>query len=204
MGQIALPLSPGTSVHDGHAIVTDCNRDILAQLDNADNWPFRTALLVGPAFSGKSVIGDIFAAQHGGVFIDDAEMCDDDALFHLWNKAQQAARPLLLAAHVLPVQWGMKLPDLKSRIGASQILELGPPDDPMRAGLLHKLLALRGLAISDSLVDFALVRLERSYAAIQGLAREIDRLSLERKSPIGQRLVAEATEVASAQMDLPI
>ncbi len=204
MGQIALPLSPDVSAHDGQAIVTDCNRDILIQLDNAANWPFRTGLLIGPKASGKTAIGEIFAGQFAGIFVDDADCRDDDDLFHLWNEAQQSQTPLLFASRKLPARWGMELPDLKSRIGSAQVLDIPPPDDQMRSALLHKLLGLRGLAISESLVQFALIRLERSYAAIAALAREIDRLSLERKSHIGQRLVAEATEVASAQMDLPI
>ena len=204
MGQIALPLSNDSRAPDGHIIVTDCNRALVAQLDNARNWPFQAGLLIGAGSSGKTAIGAIFAAAQDRIFVDDADRHDDTELFHIWNEAQRGGQALLMASRLLPSEWDTLLPDLKSRLGASQTLMLTPPDDDMRAALLHKLLAARGLAMADGLVEFALVRLERSYAAVAALAGEIDRLTLERKSPIGQRLVSEATAVASAQMDLPI
>ncbi len=203
MSQIALPLTQDEVAHDGHVIVTLCNRAQVMQLDNAANWPFRTGILVGSKASGKTAIGAMFVQQHDGVFVDDAENRDDEELFHLWNNTQQGGQPLLLASRLAPAEWHIRLPDLLSRLGASQMLWLGPPDDAMRAALLQKLLAGRGLAIADNLVQFALLRLERSYGAIDALAAEIDRLTLERKSPIGQRLVAEATAAVSAEMDAP-
>ncbi|WP_164116619.1 DnaA/Hda family protein [Sphingorhabdus sp. Alg239-R122] len=202
MNQIALPLTPEGHGADTQLIVTRCNQVLVTQFENAAKWPFHTGILIGPDASGKSSMGTIFAQQHDGVFIDDADSCSDEELFHAWNHAQQHSQSLLLASRCAPAEWGIKLPDLLSRLGASQMLWVGPPDDEMRAALLQKLLAKRGLAIGDKLVQFALLRLERSYAAIHALAAELDRLTLERKTAIGQRLVAEAAEAVSAQMDL--
>ena len=71
-----------------------------------------------------------FAGQGGNV-IDDAETVADEQLFNAWNRAQENDAPLLLVSRWLPADWNIALPDLRSRLAAANLLEIGPPDDEL-------------------------------------------------------------------------
>jgi len=152
-------------------------------------------VLIGPAGSGKTTIGRAFVSGSGGCFIDNADGESDETLFHAWNRAQILGAPVLFAAATPPAAWGIKLPDLLSRLGASLAVEIPPPDEEMIALLLQKLLEQAGLALPDALASYAAVRLERSYRAIAALARQIDEMALALQRPIGQRLVRDALAI---------
>jgi chromosomal replication initiation ATPase DnaA len=190
--QFALPFAAAGPDGDSEFLVTASNRAAIDRLFDWTRLPFGAAVLVGPPGSGKTVIGRAFAGGSGGGFIDNAADESDETLFHAWNRAQTQGVPVLFAASRPPSQWGIALPDLLSRLGASLLIEIPPPDEEMAALLLQKLLARAGLALPDSLASYAAVRMERSYPAIHALARSIDELALAMQRPIGQRLVREA------------
>lgn len=190
--QFALPFAAAGPEGDSEFLVTASNRAAIDRLFDWTRLPFGAAVLIGPAGSGKTVIGRAFAGGSGGGFIDNADGESDETLFHAWNRAQTQGLPVLFAASRPPAEWGIKLPDLLSRLGASLMIEIPPPDEEMTALLLQKLLARAGLAFPDALAAYAAVRVERSYPAIRLLARTIDEMALALQRPIGQRLVREA------------
>jgi len=190
--QFALPFAAAGPEGDSEFLVTASNRAAIERLFDWTRLPFGAAVLIGPAGSGKTVIGRAFAGGSGGGFIDNADGESDVTLFHAWNRAQTQGLPVLFAARHGPAEWGISLPDLRSRLGASLLIEIPPPDEEMAARLLQKLMARAGLAMPDSLAEYAAVRLERSYPAIHALARAIDEMALAMRRPIGQRLVREA------------
>jgi len=102
--QLALPLGAGGGQGQDAAqfIVTAANAALVDRLADWRLWPFHVAVLTGPEGSGKTVLGAAFAAGSGGRFIDDADRCANDALFHAWNAAQADGSPLLLAARRPP------------------------------------------------------------------------------------------------------
>ncbi len=191
--QIPLPLSLAQAQRrgDGAAaafqrlIVGEANAAALGALRDPAGWPYGTAVLSGPPRSGKSLLGLWFA--HGGNgdaagdVIDDADALPETDLFHRWNRAQQAARPLLLVTGRRP--WQIALPDLRSRIGAALHLTIGEPDDDMLADLIESHAAQRGLALGEGALAYLVPRAERSFAGIESLVAAIDRLTLERKVP---------------------
>jgi chromosomal replication initiation ATPase DnaA len=190
--QFALPFAAAGPEADSAFLVTDCNRAVIDRLFDWTRLPFGAAVLIGPTGSGKTTIGRAFVTGSGGCFIDNADGESDETLFHAWNRAQTQGAPVLFAAASPPAQWGIKLPDLLSRLGASLLVEIPPPDEEMAALLLQKLLARAGLAFPDALAAYAAVRMERSYPAIGALACAIDEMALAMQRPIGQRLVREA------------
>lgn len=190
--QFALPFAAAGPEADSAFLVTRSNRTVIERLFDWTRLPFGAAVLVGPPGSGKTAIGRAFVTGSGGCFIDNADGESDETLFHAWNRAQTQGAPVLFAAASLPADWGIRLPDLLSRLGASLLLEIPPPDEEMAALLLQKLLARAGLAFPDALAGYAAVRMERSYPAIGDLARKIDEMALAMQRPIGQRLVREA------------
>lgn len=190
MSQIALPLSatgPAASIVVGLSL-----QPVLDALGAADGWPFRTAILAGPPRSGKSLLSRWFAASGAGEAVDDADLIEESALFHRWNRAQADGAPLLLVSSRLPGEWKIALPDLASRLGAALLLEIAPPDDELLAGLIEAHAAQRGLALPEGAGAYLLPRIERSHAAVEALVGTIDRLSLERKAPVTISLLRDA------------
>jgi len=194
-GQFVLPFAAAGPGGDSAFLVTGSNRAAIDRLFDWTRLPFGAAVLIGPAGSGKTTIGRAFVSGSGGCFIDNADGESDETLFHAWNRAQTLGAPVLFAAATPPAAWGIKLPDLLSRLGASLAVEIPPPDEEMIALLLQKLLEQAGLALPDALASYAAVRLERSYRAIATLARQIDEMALALQRPIGQRLVRDALAI---------
>lgn len=191
-GQFVLPFAAAGPDGDSDFLVTDSNRAVIDRLFDWTRLPFGAAVLIGPTGSGKTAIGRAFVSRSGGCFIDNADAEGDETLFHAWNRAQVQGLPVLFAAERPPMRWDIRLPDLLSRLNASLLIEIPPPDEAMAALLLQKLLARAGLALPDALADYAALRVERSYPAIGLLARRIDEMALAMQRPIGQRLVRDA------------
>lgn len=193
MSQIALPLKVGAS-GPSRIVLGNANRAALEAMGAAQSWPFRTAILAGPARSGKSLIARWFAENAGGEAIDDADRLDETELFHRWNRAQESGTPLLLVTTLKETGWQIALPDLASRLGAALHLEIGVPDDAMMAELIMLHAELRGLALGPDAATYLAVRGERSHLGAERLVETIDRLSLERKAPPGMAIWREALE----------
>ena len=181
MTQIALPLRNMGKAGTAAIMLGEGNRHIADALRAAREWPFGTAILSGPPRSGKTLFARWFASHTGGGAIDDAHRQDETEVFHAWNRAREDGYPLLLI--VGDQGWDIALPDLRSRMSAALALELGAPDDSLAAELLLGHAAQRGLALGDDAASYLVPRMERSYAAIEQIVAEIDRLSLERKVP---------------------
>lgn len=190
MSQIALPLS--AAGQPGAIVVGPSLQAVLGGLADSANWPFRTAILAGPARSGKSLLARWFAESSAGEAVDDADALDESALFHRWNRAQADGVPLLLVSGRAPGEWKIGLPDLASRLGAALLLEIGAPDDELLGGLIEAHAGQRGLALPEGAAAYLLPRIERSHAAVEALMATIDRLSLERKAPVTISLLRDA------------
>ena len=191
MGQFALPLKAGGEEAD-RIVIGPANQAVAEALADPSTWPFRTAVLVGPPRSGKSLLARWFAGSGLGESIDGADSWDETQLFHRWNRAQEDGRPLLLVGKA--EGWTISLPDLKSRLGGSLHLEIGPPDDAMAADLMLAHAEQRGLVLSPEAANYCIPRVTRSHASIERLVAEIDRISLERKAPATMSVWRDAIE----------
>ena len=192
MSQIVLPLSLRRELDQIRIVVGNANQAAVDALAETASWPFETAILMGPPKSGKTLLGKWFAAQGKGTVIDGADAIDETELFHRWNRAQEDKTPLLLIADC--AKWDVALPDLRSRLGAALQLEIGAPDDEMIAGLIESHAEQRGLALGEGALTYLVPRTVRSFADIERLVSEIDRLSLERKVPATQAIWRAALE----------
>lgn len=180
MSQILLPLKVGGGA-PSRIVLGNANQAALEAMAAAGTWPFRTAILLGPPRSGKSLIARWFAESGAGESIDDADQLDETELFHRWNRAQESGTALLLTAAHGEGEWQITLPDLASRLGAALHLELGTPDDVMLAELIAVHAEQRGLALGPDAAAYLVPRATRSHIAIEQLIAAIDRISLERK-----------------------
>ncbi len=187
--QIPLDLEMPDRFSRDRLVVTGSLQGVLDVLLAPDSWLSPGLILLGPAGSGKTHFGHVFAAETGGIFltateagsrdartlvVDDAETAPEEALFHLINRVQASGQPLLLLTKTHPRAWNVRLPDLKSRLNAMRLLILPEPDEALLAAILRKLFLERAISPSpDALNDLAR-RMERSVTAAQKIVTELE------------------------------
>jgi chromosomal replication initiation ATPase DnaA len=176
MKQLSLPLPYPAAAGEDEFLISASNRHAAQSLKRWGSWPVMAAMLIGPRKSGRSLLARIFAAQSGGTIVDDAERASETAIFHAWNAAQANRRPLLIVADAPPPVWDVHLPDLRSRLAATPILMLDPPDDALIEALFAREFTRRGLDARPELIQWLMARVERSYVAV---ARAVDSLDQE-------------------------
>jgi chromosomal replication initiation ATPase DnaA len=209
---LAMPHHAAMSRED--FLVGEGNREATAFIDAWPDWPASVVLLIGPNGSGKTHLVNIWATKSrasvvaaadllavdptalvgtGAVAVEDADdpTLDEKALFHLLNVARGRGASVLITAHAVPSVWGVTLPDLLSRLRAAQPAFLGPPDDELLEKVMVKLLADRQLTIDAGVLDYILLRMERSCAAACALVDALDRESLARGRRITRAIAAE-------------
>ena len=105
-------------------------------------------------------------------------------LFHVGQNHDRAeifgqrGQRLLLAGREPPARWPVALPDLRSRLRATAVAGVRPPEDALLAALLHKHFADRQLRLDPSLAAWLLPRLPREAAAVAEAASRLDRAAL--------------------------
>jgi hypothetical protein len=184
MNQIALPLDWPAAESTDAFIVSASNEGAVRRVHAFGTWPVSTMILTGPRKSGRSLFGRLFSARAGATLIDDAEEHDETDIFHAWNDAQSRRRPLLLIADAPPPLWTASLPDLRSRLSATQVVAFGDPDEALIPQLITHLLERRGLVVAPELVAYLSPRVERSHRAVIALIDKLDAASLSRRRPL--------------------
>lgn len=200
--QFALPLDwSAAGSNDPPLVMGACNAVALRYLAHPASWPVRTAVLVGPPRSGRSLIGRIFARSSGGRVIDGSASVAEDAMFHAWNAAQASGLPLLIIADDAPPAWGTALPDLRSRLAAVPVVRIGDPDDSYARDYIEAQFGQRGLAVGADVADFIVRRMHRSHATLARIVAVLDAASLAQGRRIGKRLAGEVLRGAGLISD---
>jgi chromosomal replication initiation ATPase DnaA len=76
------------------------------------------------------------------------------------------------------------------------VIEISGPDDQLLGQLVAKLLADRGLAVPQEVVDFLVPRVERSYVAVQRVVGALDEAMLSRPRRLTVPMAKQALEDA--------
>ena len=122
----------------------------------------------------------------------------EEALFHLHNRILGAGGTLLVTGDGAPARWDIKLPDLASRLRATEVATLDAPDDALLSAVLVKLFADRQLEVSPDLIHYLLSRIDRSFASAKATVEALDRAGLSRKRAITPRLAGEVLRAQEA------
>lgn len=120
---------------------------------------------------------------HPALTVEDADRAAGDPaaermLFHIWNLAAAQRCLLLMTARTPPRDWGTGLPDLASRMAATALIRLEPPDEALLAAVLVKLFADRQLTPGAGVIEALIRRMDRDLGLARRLVAQIDRAAL--------------------------
>jgi DnaA family protein len=102
----------------------------------------------------------------------------EEALFHLYNRAEQAGCPVVFSARTAPRTPAWLLPDLVSRLTAAVVWRLRPLPDDQRREVLQLHARDRGFVLGDEVTGYILRRLPRDMASLSEFLERLDRSSL--------------------------
>lgn len=211
--QLLLDIALPPSMSRDDLMVTRSNRAAVTLVDAWPDWPGPFVVLAGPPGSGKTHLGaiwaefadahrcradalsddDLHAAQQGQcILIDGVEPSgfDENALFHIMNAVRANHGSLLMTSATWPGAWGIKTPDLRSRIQAATTVEIDEPDDELLTGVMAKLFADRQIAVDAGVIEYVAMRIERSLDSARDIVDRLDKASLSRKVRITRQFAS--------------
>jgi chromosomal replication initiation ATPase DnaA len=188
------------------------NAVALQMMERWQDWPGRKLLLLGPEGAGKTHLAQVWAGMTGALILNAADLAHQDptglarqpvvvedadrigagetALFHLHNLVTEAGA-LLMTATTPPRDWGLSLPDLASRMQATQTAKLEAPDDALLSAVLVKLFADRQVTVAPNLIAYLVTRIPRSISAARTVVADLDARALAAGRPITRALAGD-------------
>jgi chromosomal replication initiation ATPase DnaA len=218
--QLLLALDHSVSFAREDFLSGPSNVAALSLVERWPDWPDRIVALIGPEGSGKSHLAAIWAEATGArilsakllsttsvpgalatgaLVIEDLEAVDLDeqALFHLINLAREERTYLLLTSRSAVASFPIRIRDLASRLRAVPTVAVAPPDDTLLRSLLVKLAADRQLFFDESLVNYLVNRIERSFSAARATVQKLDHEAMRQHRPVTRALAAEVLRSVS-------
>jgi chromosomal replication initiation ATPase DnaA len=138
--------------------------------------------------------GDLPAAlATGALVLEDLEFAglDERALFHLINLAREEGVFVLITSRSPLATFPVAIRDLASRLRALPSVALTAPDDALLRALIVKLAADRQLAVDETLVNYLINRIERSFAGARAALAQLDEEAMRQHRPVTRALAAE-------------
>ncbi len=176
-------------------------------------WPGGVFCLCGEAGSGKSHLANIWASAAGATVIvgadldmtlvqeliampslialvDDADKCNETALFSLLTALERQGGAVLLVSIAPPKYWPVDLPDLKSRLNSLAFDVMTSPEPDLLAKLIIRYAAATGFRIDVTASDYLAARIPRTFDAARDIVacmQEVDRSTLKSPKALVQR-----------------
>jgi chromosomal replication initiation ATPase DnaA len=216
--QLRLKLRRPVSYARADFVFSETNREARKALDDWPAWHGGCLALVGPEGSGKTHLShewaartkasvldvartDIASAYGGPVLLEDAERAHPDTLFHLINIAGSGGG-LLLTSRSHPRTWPAALPDLRSRLNAIHVAEIGAPDDAVLEALLRKFFRERNIKPAEDVYPYLMRRIERSVRMAREIVVRLDEAADADEREITRMLARQILESDSRTLDL--
>ena len=212
--QLVLDLDHSVSFAREDFLSGPSNVAALTLIERWPDWPSRIVALTGPEGSGKSHLAAIWADESGArvlspkflssadvpgtlatgaLVVEDleAEDLDEHALFHLINLAREEDAYVLLTSRYTVASLPVTIRDLASRLRALPAVMVTPPDDVLLRSLLIKLASDRQLALDESVINYLVNRIDRSFAAARNAIQTLDDEAMRRHRPVTRALAVE-------------
>lgn len=192
---------PATSNYTPEDFITSPTNSTAASF--IEIWPDArqpAALLTGPVSCGKTHLAYLWMQRTGGIMLDPATLGtvpsdmlfgvathavlrnietlapQEEAFFHLLRYAENTTRHLLLTSRLPVRELPFKTPDVRSRLLALPLAQIQEPDDDLLRAYFTKCFADRQWRISASVINFLVLRTERSFAAAQAILAKLEQL----------------------------
>jgi chromosomal replication initiation ATPase DnaA len=184
-------------------VVSYSNKSVFEWVDKWPNWTSHCFAIYGPEKCGKTHLAHMWQRKTDAVFVDpenidmnaleDVKNCivenvsrckDENALFHLYNHIVNQGGYMLLTDREPLSHLDYQLPDLVSRLKSVPDIEVFEPDDVLLRTVLMKSFSDRQLRVGLDVVEFLLIRMERSFSSVGHLVKNLDDLSLVEKRNI--------------------
>ena len=217
--QLALDLALEPDYRPESFCVSEANASALASLYRWPRWRQGHLLLTGPKASGKTHMSRVWVERANPLELDKSSLTqslsdvgrgtsvlvedidqdlDENGLFHLINRASgDAGVTVLMTATGHVDDWGLGLDDLVSRLKAAETATLLEPDDALLRQVMEKLFKDRRTPVSEGVIEYLLMRMERSIDFARVLTTWLDREALARKGPVTRPLAREALNALS-------
>jgi len=180
------------------------------------NWPShwgvepypKTLILEGVKSSGKTFLAKKWATASGAILIkqmheltesildhhqafiieDFDSNWNEQNILHHFNAIAEKNKYLLITTTKLPE---IKLPDLSSRIKASNKIVISLPDDEMMQLLIFKLFSNHSLIVTPEVINYLTKTLPREFPEIVTAIKKINSYALEHKRKITVPLIKQ-------------
>ncbi len=212
--QLTFDLPPRPAMGRDDFFVSSANAAAVALIDGWRDWSHGKLVLTGSAGAGKTHLAHVWAAQTDAVIAGATDTFDltnlppalvldrceevaghaaaEERLFHLHNAAVAEGVPLLLIARSAPSRWGLKLPDLASRMAQAGLAYIDPPDDQLLMMVLVKQAADRNMTLTPNMLSHITARMPRDFAAVAALITQADAFALSEKKPVNMAHIRAA------------
>lgn len=211
---LVLPHEEALGVDD--YLVSTSNQAAFNLISNWPQWPSPIVTLQGPIGSGKThlvnawqelsgaqIVGgeeleflDLTAlAESGPIAVEDLHAGFDEAsLFHLFNAVRLADGNMLMTTREWPNTFDLKTKDLASRFRAATPVQVQEPDDMLLRMVLTKHFADRQVTVDSSVIDYLVIRIERSLDAARNVVNMLDRHALATGKKISRVMASKIME----------
>ena len=198
---LPLKLLPSYGRHD--FIVGESNLEAVKWVDNFSKSKVNGLVIIGPIASGKSHLISTLKNKYKileaeeineekinilelkDLIIENIEKIENHYFFlHVINIVKEKNFKVLLTSRLPIKELNIKLEDLKSRLLAYSHSKILLPTDDVLRGIIIKISKDKGLLLSDTVINYILSHVERSYSIINRFINELDQLSLIRKKKI--------------------
>lgn len=185
------------------------NAEAVAAVQAWPAWRDGCLALIGPKGAGKTHLAcawaeaagarildarnpDVEAAAGRPVLLEDADQPDcAEGLFHLINLASRPGGGLMVTARTRPASWSTALPDLRSRLNALPVAEIGAPDDIVLEGVLRRFFRNRNIRPPEEVYPYLLARMSRSIPDAAEIVRRLDEAGDEGFRPVTRVLARQ-------------
>jgi len=166
----------------------------------------KTLILRGPKSSGKTYLAkkwsllsgalllkkphqltESLLSRHQAFLIDGFDSSwDEEKILHQFNSIHESNKYLLITNTQVPK---LTLPDLASRINATNILDIDFPDDNLVSMLIFKLFSNFSVVVNKEVISYLINILPREFPEIIFAVQKINDYAIEHKRKITVPLV---------------